>query len=161
MSNLWVQYFRKNLFLCLMTIHQIKLTALSVFMFQFNYWTSAFSEIYTLPCISALVSRMFLYLPKLGPLFAYSTLYICSVSTIFRTKCLNSDPVLWHLSCFVSWLPQHFFLLSSISLFLMCFLISCQLFLMHRRRRWHPTPALLPGKSHGQRSLVGCSPRGR
>ena len=29
------------------------------------------------------------------------------------------------------------------------------------RRRWHPTPALLPGKSHGQRSLVGCGPRGR
>ena len=25
-----------------------------------------------------------------------------------------------------------------------------------RRRRWHPTPVLLPGKSHGQRSLVGC-----
>ena len=24
-----------------------------------------------------------------------------------------------------------------------------------------PTPVLLPGKSHGQRSLVGCSPRGR
>ena len=28
-------------------------------------------------------------------------------------------------------------------------------------RQWHPTPVLLPGKSHGQRSLVGCSPRGR
>ena len=27
---------------------------------------------------------------------------------------------------------------------------------LHRRRQWHPTPALLPGKSHGQRSLVGC-----
>ena len=27
-----------------------------------------------------------------------------------------------------------------------------------RRRQWHPTPVLLPGKSHGQRSLVGCSP---
>ena len=26
-----------------------------------------------------------------------------------------------------------------------------------RRRRWHPTPVLLPGKSHGWRSLVGCS----
>ena len=25
------------------------------------------------------------------------------------------------------------------------------------RRQWHPTPVLLPGKSHGQRSLVGCS----
>jgi len=29
------------------------------------------------------------------------------------------------------------------------------------RRRWHPTPVLLPGKSHGRRSLVGCSPWGR
>ena len=27
-----------------------------------------------------------------------------------------------------------------------------------RRRRWHPTPVLLPRKSHGRRSLVGCSP---
>ena len=26
-----------------------------------------------------------------------------------------------------------------------------------RRRQWHPTPVLLPGKSHGRRSLVGCS----
>ena len=25
-----------------------------------------------------------------------------------------------------------------------------------RRRQWHPTPVLLPGKSHGRRSLVGC-----
>ena len=29
------------------------------------------------------------------------------------------------------------------------------------RRQWHPTPVLLPGKSHGRRSLVGCSPWGR
>ena len=29
-----------------------------------------------------------------------------------------------------------------------------------RRRRWHPTPVLLPGKSHGWRSLVSCSPWG-
>ena len=28
------------------------------------------------------------------------------------------------------------------------------------RRQWHPTPVLLPGKSHGRGSLVGCSPRG-
>ena len=27
-----------------------------------------------------------------------------------------------------------------------------------QRRQWHPTPVLLPGKSHGSRSLVGCSP---
>ena len=30
-----------------------------------------------------------------------------------------------------------------------------------RRRQWHPTPVLLPGKSHGRRSLEGCSPWGR
>ena len=29
------------------------------------------------------------------------------------------------------------------------------------RRQWHPTPVLLPGKSHGWQSLVGCSPWGR
>ena len=27
-------------------------------------------------------------------------------------------------------------------------------FPLHRRRQWQPTPVLLPGKSHGQRSLV-------
>ena len=30
-----------------------------------------------------------------------------------------------------------------------------------RRRQWHPTPVLLPGKSHGRRSLESCSPWGR
>ena len=30
-----------------------------------------------------------------------------------------------------------------------------------RRRQWQPTPVLLPGKSHGRRSLVGCSPWGQ
>ena len=29
------------------------------------------------------------------------------------------------------------------------------------RKQWQPTPVLLPGKSHGRRSLVGCSPWAR
>ena len=29
-----------------------------------------------------------------------------------------------------------------------------------KRRAWHPTPVFLPGKSHGQRNLVGYSPWG-
>ena len=32
---------------------------------------------------------------------------------------------------------------------------------MHWRRKWQPTPVFLPGKSHGQRNLVGYSPWGR
>ena len=31
-------------------------------------------------------------------------------------------------------------------------------YLSLKRRQGQPTPVLLPGKSHGQRSLVGCSP---
>ena len=31
---------------------------------------------------------------------------------------------------------------------------------IHWRRQWQPTPVLLPRKSHGWRSLVGCSPWG-
>ena len=30
-----------------------------------------------------------------------------------------------------------------------------------QRRQWHPTPLLLPEKSHGWRSLVGCIQWGR
>ena len=39
-----------------------------------------------------------------------------------------------------------------------CFVI---LYTIKRRGQWHPTPVLLPGKSHGRRRLVGCSPWGR
>ena len=38
------------------------------------------------------------------------------------------------------------------------FLVTSSLFTA--LRQWHPTPVLLPGKSHGWRSLIGCSPRG-
>ena len=33
--------------------------------------------------------------------------------------------------------------------------------ILFRKRQWHPTPVLLPRKSHGWRSLVGGSPWGR
>ena len=36
-------------------------------------------------------------------------------------------------------------------------LLSFMLFI--QRRKWQPTPVLLPGKSHGWRSLIGYSPR--
>ena len=36
----------------------------------------------------------------------------------------------------------------------------CVCVYIYWRRQWHPTPVLLPGKSHGWRSLVGCSPWG-
>ena len=39
-----------------------------------------------------------------------------------------------------------------------CFL--CEYISELQRRQWQPTPVLLLGKSHGWRSLVGCSPSG-
>ena len=42
--------------------------------------------------------------------------------------------------------------------------LSCDYIVTHAtflwRRQWHPTPVLLPGRSHGRKSLVGCSPWG-
>ena len=45
-------------------------------------------------------------------------------------------------------------------LFFKLFLLE-GLLLWEWRRQWHPTLVLLPGKSHGWRSLDGCSPWGR
>ena len=39
--------------------------------------------------------------------------------------------------------------------------VNCLLDQNKWRRRWHTTPVLLPGKSHGRGSLVSCSPWGR
>ena len=37
-----------------------------------------------------------------------------------------------------------------------------EMYVVQRRgRQWQPTPVILPGKFHGWRSLVGCSPWGR
>ena len=43
----------------------------------------------------------------------------------------------------------------------MFFLLAYLLRLVLCPSQWHPTPVLLPGKSHGWRSLVGRSPWGR
>ena len=47
----------------------------------------------------------------------------------------------------------------SISFDLIPYLLT-MFYIVFRRRQWHPTPVLLPEKSHGRRSLVGCSPWG-
>ena len=51
-----------------------------------------------------------------------------------------------------------FLLLYSRSLLVIYFIYSS---VYIQRRQWHPTPVLLPGKSHGRKSLEGCSPWGR
>ena len=67
---------------------------------------------------------------------------------------------IFFLFCSMAWfplfcLPHHLSILPQ----LLCYLIPPSILL--RRRQWQPTLVLLPGKSHGWRSLVGCSPWGR
>ena len=41
------------------------------------------------------------------------------------------------------------------------YICMCVYIYIYQRRQWHPTPVFLPEKSHGWRSLEGCSPWGR
>ena len=74
----------------------------------------------------------------LAKIFYFLSWFSLSRLCVFRNVSISSE-----LSTFWVWL------------FFSSFSCSFQ------RRQWHPTPVLLPGKSHGWRSLVGCSPWGR
>ena len=72
----------------------------------------------------------------------------------------------WKRACLFLRLHCHMCLLMLEVFLLFAFVLftqRCFLFLhpLTWRRQWQPTPVLLPGKSHGWRSLVGCSPWGR
>ena len=66
----------------------------------------------------------------------------------------------WENSCPYYWAGRIDYTIK----FTVLFLITCHFLraslVAQWRRQWHPTPVLLPGKSHGRRSLVGGSPRG-
>ena len=67
--------------------------------------------------------------------------------------------------CLMPYLTGNVFSFSLLSIILVVDLLYMVLIMLRyvpsQRRQWHPTPVLLPGKSHGRRSLVGCCPWGR
>ena len=76
---------------------------------------------------------------------------------------IHKNDTIWHLS-FSFWVTSFCMIISkcihvaansTTSIFYGWVVFHCW------RRPWQPTPVLLPGKSHGRRSLVGCSPWGR
>ena len=94
--------------------------------------------------------------------FFLAAVNICSFCLIFINlinMCLGVFPLgfvpfrtLW-ISW--TWVTISFLILGKFSTIFSSSIFSWQ------RRQWHPTPVLLPGKSHGRRSLVGCRPWGR
>ena len=90
--------------------------------------------------LTGLLIKLF---PIFTTLFPYSSF---SIFTFLQDLLLH----LWYGldSVFISWfIYLHMF-------------FTCD-YLLPQRRQWHPTPVLLPGKSHGWRSLEGCGPWGR
>ena len=109
--------------------------------------TSAVTQLLNLPGIErqcSFVSRT--WIRDLDTCFIVSWM-------IYQSGCLE----LWILLCqpWTSGSKVTEALLISLMDVLVFFVISKA---WDRRRRWHPTPVLLPGKPHGQRSLEGCSP---
>ena len=64
---------------------------------------------------------------------------------------------IWYYTCFSAILPNHPTLSLSYRVQNSVLYICVSFAVSYQRRQWHPTPVLLPGKSHGQRRLVGCS----
>ena len=96
---------------------------------------------------------MFLALDKILPFLV----------TFFPLDSVFQD--LLSVECCTSWMDSPtilFFYLSfpSVCPFVLFSKRYYHLYGKWQRRQWHPTPALLLGKSHGWRSLVGYSPWG-
>ena len=89
-----------------------------------------------------------------------------STMTLFLSQNLELDLLKQRLLALVS--PSHeksclallswWFLNNKVKRDFSSFSFIARSAILVRRRQWQPTPVFLPGKSHGQRSLVGYSP---
>ena len=88
----------------------------------------------------------------LGHMVVSFLVFLRNRHTIFHSGCINLHS---HQQCKSIPFSPHFLQ------HLLFVEILMRAILNGRRRQWHPTPVLLPGKSPGRRSLLGCSPWGR
>ena len=113
----------------------------------YNTLPSHFTWLPVHHCPSCLLSAGQIW-PYLEPVLTESfSFYWIASSEIFPVFC-------FHFSTFATKpLCSHHYFRSRFTLLL--FLV----WVCHLRRKWQPTPIFLPGKSHGQRSLVGYNPQ--
>ena len=126
-----------------------------------NYYLTL-SLLFSSPCKQALIFTSSLKAPLSNKLIMTVLCHTGSVSAVLST---GSTAVI-HASVSAGRLaetqaaechPYSFLLVASEQLELRIYIP----YQVPRRKQCHPTAVLLPGKSHGRRSLVGCSPWGR
>ena len=85
---------------------------------------------------------------------------VFSSTTIWKHEFFSAQPSLWSNShiCTLSILNRKTIVLSILNNHRQKNMnLPKSIFYIHTwRRQWQPTPVLVPGKSHGRRSLVGC-----
>ena len=112
-------------------------------------------------------------MPSNHLIFCHSLLFLCPIPPSIRVFSNESTlrirwPECWNFSFSISPSNEHPGLISfrmdwldllAVQGTLPCYLPGAKLW--WQRRQWWPIAVLLPGRSHGWRSLVGCSPWGR
>ena len=110
-----------------------------------------------------ILCRLLLFLPSIFPSIR-----------VFSSELALHTPKYWSFSCSISPFNEYSGLISfrinwfdlfgvqgtlkSLLALQLESISSSALSLLYLRRQWQPTPVLLPGKSHGLRSLLGGSP---
>ena len=116
----------------------------------------------TLPFSNHTMSLPCLFPSPIAPFSLQTPLILSCISiALSLQECYRNEPIQY-----VSFWDLHFSHSSKFSCLLYKLITVLIAFIYYRvvffrRRQWHPTPVLLPGESHGWRSLEGCSPWGR
>ena len=105
------------------------------FLFVFFFWESYDSNV-----------ELFRIVPEVPEVFLISffILFTFFLSVSFISTILSSTTLIRSSASVILLLVP-----SRVFFFLISFIV------LFRRRQWHPTPVLLPGKFHGWRNLVG------
>ena len=80
-------------------------------------------------------------------------------SIVIFTTLISFNSRTWHSFLSVCFIFAFFHHTACLTAY-MCFVCLGRFIPSYWRRKWQPTPVLLPGKSHGWRSLIGYSPWG-